>query len=173
MTDRTSKPAMIADTVGPVYGEFNARIFRADGTIEDKGWKSNIVTRYGLNRIARRAVESSVTSAAAYLSVGTATAAASLNAAVTSWGEVSRKISTGLGTSASSREWLFMVATWGGASDTLTGVVLDSAVITDHASSGLGAPWNIVNGLAVTLQASDVLNLTARIRVGSHDIDNG
>lgn len=173
MTRDISEPTQIADMLVPLYGEFNARIFRADGTIDDRGWKRNIVTKLGLNRIARRAVDHNATSAALYLSIGTLTAAASLNAAVTSYGEVGRKISIVGSTNATSREWFFMVATWGGASDSLTGVALDSAVVTDHANSGFGNPWNIVNGLGVTLQQSDVLNLTARIRVGSHDIDNG
>ena len=178
MTQRTSDKTLNGtmapladDSCGSIYGEFHAVIFRADGSIEDKGWKRNIVTKLGLNRIANRAVNDA-SSKAGFLAIGTATAAASLNAAVTSFGEVGRKISTVLTTAAQSREWFFMVATWGGAADGLTGVVLDSAVITDHVNSGLGQPWNIVNGLAVTLQGSDVLNLTARIRVGSHDIDH-
>lgn len=165
MTHRTSD-----EIAGTLIGEFNARVFRADGSIEDKGWRRNIVTKLGLNRIANRAVNAS--SPAAYLAIGTLTTAASLNAAVTSFGEVGRKISTVLTTNAQSREWFFMVATWGGASDSLTGVALDAAVITDHANSGNGSPWNIVTGLGVTLQQSDVLNLTGRIRVGSHDIDH-
>jgi len=49
-------------------------------------------------------------------------------------------------------------------------VALDSVAILDHASSGQGYAWNIANALAVTLQASDFLNLTGRIRVGSHDL---
>ena len=166
MTHRTADESIS----GTIVGEFNARIFRADGSIEDKGWKQNLVTKLGLNRIANRAVNAS--SPAAYLAIGTLTTAASLNAAITSFGEVGRRISTVLTTDAQSREWFFMVATWGGASDSLTGIALDSAVITDHASSGQGSPWNIVTGLGVTLQQSDVLNLTSRIRVGSHDIDH-
>ena len=165
MTHRTSDAI-----AGTLVGEFNARVFRADGTVEDLGWRRNIVTKLGLNRIANRAVNAS--SPAAYLAIGTLTAAASLNAAITSFGEVGRKISTVLTTNAQSREWFFMVATWGGAADSLTGVALDAAVITDHANSGNGSPWNIVTGLGVTLQGSDVLNLTGRIRVGSHDIDH-
>ena len=173
MTRDTSEVLQVANTLVPIYGEFNAKIFRGDGTIEDKGWKRNIVTRYGLNRIARRAVDHNSTSAALYLSIGTVTAAQSLNAAITSYGEVGRKLSLVGSTAATSREWFFMVATWGGASDSLSGVALGTAVITDHANSGQGSPWNIVEGLGVTLQQSDVLNLTGRIRVGSHDIDNG
>lgn len=174
MTHRTSDPLLgtmpLADDSARLMGEFHAVVHRADGSIEDRGWLRNQVTKLGMNRIANRAVNQS--SMAQYLAIGTLTAAASLNAAITSFGEVGRKISIVGSTSAQSREWMFMVATWGGAADGLTGVALDSAVITDHASSGNGSPWNIVNGLGVTLQASDVLNLTGRIRVGSHDIDH-
>jgi len=162
----------ISDTIfGGLMGEFHAVVYRADGSIEDKGWRRNVVTKVGLNRIANRAVNDA-SSKAGFLAVGTRTTVASLDTAVTSFGEVGRKISTVLTTAAQSREWFFMVATFGGAADGLTAVALDSAVICDHVNSGLGIPWNIVNGLAVTLQQSDVLNLTARIRVGSHDIDH-
>lgn len=170
MTQRISKPEMVHDTIGPIYGEFHAVIFRADGSIEDKGWRQNVVTKWGLNRIANRAVNAS--SPAAWIAVGTRTTAASLDTPVTSFGEVSRKQSLVLTTNAQSREWFFMVATWGGDSDSLTGVALESAAICDHANSGQGYAWNIVNGLGVTLQQSDVLNLTGRVRVGSHDIDH-
>lgn len=173
MTRATSDDSNIAGTLVPIVGEFHPRVFRADGSVEDRGVVRNVVTKLGLNRIARRAVEASATSAAYYLSIGTLTVAASLNAAITSYGEVGRKASIVTGTSASSREWMFMVATWGGAADSLTGVAIDAAVITDHANSGNGSPWNIAVGVGVTLQQSDVLHLTGRIRVGSHDIDNG
>lgn len=172
MTQRTSD--LVAGTIPydapQIIGEFHPVVYRADGTVDDYGWKRNQLTARGLNRIARRSVD--VVSPAAYLAVGTVTLGASLNWVVTSFGEVSRKISTVLTSAATSREWFFMVATWGGASDSLTGVALDSAAICDHVNSGQGNAWNIVNGLGVTLQASDVLNLTARIRVGSHDVDN-
>jgi len=160
----------IAGSLVPIYGEFKAVIHRADGTVEEKPWKRNQLTAAGLNRIANRAVNAS--SPWFILGVGTITAAASLDSV--NFGEVAngRKTSTVTGASAQSREWFFMNATYAGNADSLTGIVLDSAAILCHASSGQGAVCNIVNGLNITLQASDFLSLTARIRVGSHDLSH-
>jgi len=156
----------ISDLAGTItiVGEFEAKIFRADGSVEEKKIH-NIVTRYGLNRLANRAVNATGTTPAYVLGVGTVTAAASLDS--TNFGEVSRKAAA---TATQSREFFALVATWAGNSDSVTGVALDSVSILDHASSGQGIVFNIANGLGVTLQASDFLNLTGRIRVGSHDL---
>lgn len=153
-----------------LIGEFQATIVRANGQIEVGPWTRNQLTSAGLNRIANRAVAASGTTPAYILGIGTITAAASLDSV--NFGEVTngRKTSTVTGASAQSREWFFMNATWAGNADALTAIALDSAAILCHASSGIGAVFNIVNGLGVTLQASDFLNLTARIRVGSHDL---
>jgi hypothetical protein len=123
-----------------------------------------------LNRIANRAVNATGTSVAYILGLGTQTAAASLGS--TDFGEVTngRKTSTVLGTNAQSSEWIFLNATWAGNTDALTGIALDSVALLCHASSGIGAVFNIANGMGVTLQASDFLNLTGRIRVGSHNL---
>ena len=158
----------ISDLSGTItiVGEFEAKIFRADGSVEEKKIH-NIVTRYGLNRLANRAVNATGTTPAYVLGVGTVTAAASLDS--TNFGEVSRKAAA---TATQSREFFALVATWAGNSDSVTGVALDSVSILDHASSGQGIVFNIANGLGVTLQASDFLNLTGRIRVGSHDLSH-
>lgn len=149
-----------------MYGEFDAVVVRGDGTREYRTIK-NIVTRYGLNRLAARAINATGQTPAYVLGVGTVTAAASLDSAVTGFGEVSRKVAA---TTVQSQDWFALTATWAGDTDSLTGVALDSVAILDHASSGQGYAWNIANALAVTLQASDFLNLTGRIRVGSHDL---
>jgi hypothetical protein len=105
------------------------------------------------------------------LAIGTATAAPALTDSQSSLGEVGRKASIGLGASAQSREWIFLTATWGGSADGITSVALDSAGITIGTSSLATALLaNRVNGMGVTLANSDLLNLTARIRVGSHDV---
>ena len=167
-------PAHVAGSLIPIVGEFKADVFRAlpeGGWRKEEGhWIRNQLTSAGLNRIATRAVAATGTTPFYVIGVGTVTAAASLDS--TNFGEVAngRKASTVSGNSAQSREWFFMNATYAGNADSLTGIVLDSAAILCHASSGQGAVANIVNGLAVTLQASDFLNLTARIRVGSHDL---
>lgn len=168
---------MIAGSLVPIIGEFQATIIRArpEGGWYDpevRPWIRNQLTAAGLNRIANRAVAATGTTPAYILGVGTITAAASLDSV--NFGEVAngRKTSTVTGNSAQSREWFFMNATYAGNADSLTGIALDSAAILCHASSGQGAVFNIVNGLSVTLQASDYLNLTARIRVGSHDLSH-
>ena len=173
MTDATFKK----DTTVPMYGEFQATIVRADGTIEVRPWKRNQLTAAGLNRIANRAIQPTGTTPFYVLGVGTISAAASLDS--TNFGEVANGRKTGITNPASSalsavqsREWIAVVATWAGFTDSLTGIALESAAILCHMSSGQGAVANIVNGLGVTLQNSDFLNLTARIRVGSHDLSH-
>lgn len=176
MKHNTSDMKTIAGSILPLYGEFKATIFRArpDGgyTKEERDWVRNQLTAAGLNRIANRAVQAAGTTPAYVLGVGTLTAAASLDS--TNFGEVAngRKASIVSGASAQSREWIFMTGTWGGSADSVTSLTLDSAAILCHASSGQGAVFNIVNGLSVVLANSDFLALTARIRVGSHDLSH-
>jgi hypothetical protein len=149
------------------------KVIRADGSIETKQLR-NVVTQYGLNRIANRAMQATGTTPFYVLVVGTATAAHSLGSVQAGIGEVLRKASIVTGASAQSREWMFLNATYGGFADSITSVVLDSCGIADFASSYATATsnciGNMVNGLGVTLAASDFLNLTVRIRVGSHDL---
>jgi hypothetical protein len=147
-----------------VEGYWDVKVVRADGTIEGRTLK-NIVTAAGLNRIANRLVTATGTTPAYVLGVGTVTAAASLDSV--NFGEVSRKAAA---TVVQSREWAALTMTWAGNTDSLTGILLDSASILCHASSGQGAVINMVNSLNTTLAASDFLNLTCRIRVGSHDL---
>ena len=146
-------------------GEILATVYRFDGSIEQRKLH-NIVTYYGLNRLAGRAI-SDTGSAGSKIAVGTVTAAASLGSSVTGFGEVSRKTAA---VSVQSMMWFALTATWAGNADSLTGIALDSVAICDHANSGQGIAFNIANGLGVTLQASDYLNLTARVQVGSHNI---
>lgn len=158
-----------AESSIPVIGLWDVEVFRADGTIERKQLK-NTVTVVGLNRIANRAVQGTGTSPFYVLAVGTATAAPALTDSQSSLGEVSRKSSTVTGASAQSREWIFLVATWGGSADGITSVALASAGLSDNPSSlATSVLANRVNGLGVTLANSDLLSLTCRIRVGSHD----
>lgn len=148
----------------PVIGEWDVTVTRADGSVERKTLK-NVVTAAGLNRIANRAVNATGTTPFYVLGVGTVTAAGSLGS--TNFGEVSRKAAA---TAIQSSEWVALTMTWAGNADSLTGIALDSAAILCHASSGQGAVGNMVNSLQTTLAASDFLNLTCRIRVGSHNL---
>lgn len=150
----------------PVEGYFDVKIVRSDGRIERKTLK-NTVTVTGLNRLAAAAVNSAAGVVNA-LVVGSATAAPALTDSQSSFGEISRK---SMISQAQSREWFFGVATWGGAADSITSVTLNSAGLTIGTSSlATSFIMNRVNGLGVTLGNSDFLNLTVRVRVGSHDV---
>lgn len=150
----------------PIEGYMDVKVVRADGTIEFKTLK-NTVTVTGLNRLAAAAV-SSAAGVVNALVIGSATAAPALTDSQSSFGEVSRK---SMISQAQSREWFFGVATWGGAADSVTSVALGSAGLTIGTSSlATSFIMNRVNGLAVTLGNSDFLNLTVRVRVGSHDV---
>jgi hypothetical protein len=172
MKTDTFSDELIGDSI-PIAGTIHARVFRADGTVEEK-WLKNVVTRAGLNRIANRAVLGTTTSVVYIIGVGTQTAAHSLDSVQAGVGEMLRKTSNFVGTNAQSREWIFLQCTIGGASDTMTGIVLDSVFMADwptsHASNGIIA--GVTNGLGVTLAGSDLLDLTYRFCVGSHNLSH-
>jgi hypothetical protein len=165
---RLSRVNEMIDNVS-VQGEWDVKVVRADGSIERKTLK-NIVTRPGLNRIAHRAVAHD-TSPFFYIAIGTVTAAASLDSTQAGLGEVKRKVSAVGSTQAQSSEWIFLQCTFGGAADSVASLVLDSAGISDgvNSSASVGILGNQVNGIGVTLANSDLLDLTVRIRVGSHN----
>lgn len=131
----------------------------------------NVVTRAGLNRMANKWVSNAANSAMAYTVIGTQTATHSLDSAQAGIGEVIRKIAA---TVTNSREWAYLQNTYGGASDSLTGVALDSVGVSDFASShaSTGILGSAVNGMGVTLQGSDILDVTYRARVGSHNLSH-
>lgn len=165
----------LAGTLAPVeddgslrlYGEHEVKIHRADGTIEQRVFKNTLIYQ-GINRLAFRATTYTNT-VAQYLVVGTQTAAHSLASVQAGIGEVSRKIAASI---VQSQDWIALTATWGGASDSLTGVVLSTGAISDyvnsHASNGIY--FSMSNSVNTTLAASDTLQLTCRIRVGSHNL---
>lgn len=160
------------DAVG-IYGEWHVKVIRADGTVEEKVLR-NTVTAAGLNRIANRAVQGTGTSVFLYTIVGSTTAAPALTDVQSNMGEMLRKVWVATGASAQSREWIFGVVTVGGAADGVTSKTMNCAGIHDFASSHAttGVLGNRVNGLGVTLADSDFLNLTVRIRTGSHDVSH-
>lgn len=167
--------AVVAGTLRPremvhVYGEWNVKVVRADGSVEEKVVR-NVVTVAGLNRIANRAVQAAGTTPFYNIVIGSRTNASTFTDVQSNMGEMSRKSFIATGASAQSREWIFGVATWGGAADGVTSLTIDCAGISDHVNSHAttGIIANRVAGLAVTLGNSDFLNLTVRIRVGSHD----
>lgn len=163
---------LVPDAVG-IYGEWHVKVIRHDGTIEEKILR-NTVTAAGLNRIANRAVQATGTSVFLYTIIGSRTTAPALTDVQSNMGEMLRKPWIAAGASAQSREWIFGVVTVGGAADGVTSLTMDCAGIHDfpnsHATTGVLG--NRVNGLAVTLGNSDFLNLTVRLRTGSHDVSH-
>jgi hypothetical protein len=156
-----------------IIGEWDIEVVRHDGRRERKTVR-NTVTAAGLNRIANRAVQATGTSVFFYICVGSTTAAPALTDVQSNMGEILRKSFVATGASAQSREWIFGVCTFGGAADGVTSLTLNCAGIFDHANSHAttGVLGNRVNGLGVTLGNSDFLNLTVRMRVGSHDVSH-
>jgi hypothetical protein len=172
MKTDTFNEELVGDSI-PLAGIIHARVFRADGTVEEKYLK-NVVTRAGLNRIANRAVLATTTSVVFIIGVGTQTAAHSLDSVQAGVGEMLRKTSNFVNGAAQSREWIFLQCTIGGFSDTMTGIVLDSVFMSDlvNSSAAAGIIAGVTNGLGVTLAASDLLDLTYRFRVGSHNLSH-
>jgi hypothetical protein len=154
----------------PIYGEWDVKVVRADGTVEKRTLR-NLVTSAGLNRIANRAVQAAGTTPFHAVVVGSATATATFTNVQSNMGEMGRKVMIATGASAQSREWIFGVVTFGGAADGVTSLTINCCGLSDHVNSHAttGIIANRVTGLGVTLGDSDFLNLTARIRVGSHD----
>lgn len=150
----------------PVMGRWRRTITRFDGSVEETVLE-NIVTKDGLNAIAELMIgdATGTNSAFKYIIIGTATAQGSLGSVQGGIGEVSRKIAATL---ASSNEVAVLVATWAGDTDSLTGIALGTAGITNHANSGSGVFGNHVNSVDATLNASDFLKIQCEIQIGSH-----
>jgi hypothetical protein len=157
----------------PIYGEWLVKVVRHDGTVEEFV-KRNLVTAAGLNRIANRAVQATGTTPLFNVVIGSRTNAAALTDVQSNMGEMGRKNFVAAGASAQSREWIFGTATFAGAADGITSLTIDCCALSDHPNSHAttGIIANLVTGLAVTLGNSDFLNLTPRIRVGSHDVSH-
>jgi hypothetical protein len=156
----------IGDLILP-RGELTATVTRYDGSVE-KTVIRNLYTKDGMNRIANRAVVGATTSVFYVLGIGSYTVAsnqASLGSV--NFGEISRKVAA---TATQSKEFFTLVATWGGAADSVTSKAIDAGALCDHASSGSGIVGGIGQGLSVTLADSDFLNLTYRVQVGSHNL---
>jgi len=172
---RALNGTLVPDDRISVEGWWDVVVTRADGRIEKKTLK-NQVTYFGMNRLANRGVNTgAVTSAAAYLVIGTSTLPGTYNSVQSYIGEAGsgRKLACNAGsTNAQSEMWIALTATWAGYVDNIATLLMDSCAISDYASSSqaTGILFNHVNGMGVTLQNSDFLNLTVRIMVGSHNV---
>lgn len=124
---------------------------------------TDLITTAGRTYLAQR-IGANVNSPMAHMAVGTvATAPALADTAVS--GEVARKaLSTN---SAQSANVYTAVATFGGASDSITSLSIVEAGITNHASSGQGTLFQRVTFSANVLANSDLLKITLQTNVGS------
>jgi len=157
----------IAGSHVPVEGYWDVEVHRHDGTIEKKTLK-NLVTANGLNLLADRLMLDT-DSKVNWIAIGSNAAAITLSSS--DFGEVVGGRKAGA-TVQQSREWAYAQATWGGAADGVTSDDLQKAALCNHPTSGSGIIVNIVSGLSTVLADSDFLNLTCRIRVGSHNLAN-
>ncbi len=148
-----------------VKGVVRVEVTRHDGRIE-KSVVDNVVVSQGLNYLAQRGV-TNTGSAFLYIAIGTQTAASSLGSTQAGMGEVDRKLAS---TNASSNEVMILVATWGGAADSVTSLDLRTAGACNHANSGSGEFLNFTNSVATILADSDFLKLQLEIQVGSHNL---
>jgi len=155
----------IAGSHVPIEGHWVREIHRADGTVERKEL-NNVVTALGLNLLADRLVLDTG-SKVGWIAIGSWASARTV--ADSAFGEVVGGRKAGAIVQ-QSREWAYVQATWGGAADGVTSDDLQMAALCNHQTSGSGVVVNIVSGLSTVLADSDFLNLTGRIRVGSHNL---
>ena len=145
-------------------GVWNIEVVRVDGTIERKRVE-NTVTALGLNGAASRLL-SDVTSPFAYSAIGSGTSSAVMSETALVH-EIARTLAS---TRTNSGEVAISVSTYGGASDSITGVVINEAGLFNHVNSGQGVMFNRVSSLGITLANSDMLKLQVEVQVGSHDL---
>ena len=155
----------IGNNILRVKGEWTFTVYRANGKIEKMGPLNNLVPDSGSVQFAQKLLDEQ-TSRSAYIAVGTVnTVEAMANTTLT--GEVDRKI---MSLNATSANVMVQACTFGGAADTLTGVVLQEAGAFNHASSGQGQMTNriVFASSYVTLAASDLLKVEIATTIGSH-----
>jgi hypothetical protein len=127
----------------------------------------DLIVTTGRNYIAQRIInEDATASRMAYMAVGTVSTGAALGD-TTLTGEVKRKALSVSTVGATASNVYTAISTFGGAADTLTGVVIQEAGIFNHASSGQGTMMQRVTFSQVTLADSDLLKITLETNVGS------
>lgn len=144
-------------------GTFVRTVTRYNGEIDRKAIP-NIVTADGLNHLANRAI-SDAGSKYNWLAIGTANYTPHINSQEIL--ECDRKVGAVVG---NSYELIVVIATWGGAADSVTSNQLEMAGIANHQTSGSGHYLNVANGLSTVLADSDFLHLEVQVQVGSHNI---
>jgi hypothetical protein len=149
----------------PIRGTFIRTVTRHNGEI-DRKVLPNVVMADGLNNLANRAI-SDAGSKYNWLAIGSATHTPHINSQYIA--ESSRKGGPPA-VIGNSYELIVVVATWGGAADSVTSVALEMAAICNHQTSGSGHYLNTANGLSTVLADSDFLHLEVQVQVGSHAI---
>jgi hypothetical protein len=147
----------------PIKGTFIQTVTRANGEVERKVIP-NVVMADGLNHLADRAT-SDAGSKYNWIAIGSATHTPHINSQYIA--ESHRKVAAIM---ANSYELIVAVATWGGASESVTSVALEMAAIANHPTSGSGHYLNTANGLSTVLADSDFLHLEVQVQVGSHNV---
>lgn len=147
----------------PLRGTFVRKITRYNGEI-DRKVLPNIVTADGLNNLANRAI-SDAGSKYNWLAIGTANYTPHINSQEIL--ECDRKQASTIG---NSYELIVVIATWGGAADSVTSNQIEMAGIANHQTSGSGHYLNVANGVSTVLADSDFLQLEVQVQVGSHNI---
>ena len=122
------------------------------------------MTKDGLNNLASRGV-SDAGSKYNWLAIGTANYTPHINSQEIL--ECHRKVAALISASA---ELIVCIATWGGASESVTSNQLEMAGIANHPTSGSGHYLNVANGLSTVLADSDFLHLEVQVQVGSHNL---
>jgi hypothetical protein len=147
----------------PLQGTFIRTITRANGET-DRKTLPNIVTADGLNNLATRACTDNG-SKYDWIAIGTENYTPHINSQY--FGECSRKQAALI---SASFELIVAIATWGGASESVTSNQLEMAGVSNHQTSGSGHFLNVANGLSTVLADSDFLHLEIQVQVGSHAI---
>ena len=147
-----------------ITGRYTVEIFRANGKVEQFS-ADNLVPDSGTEEFAKLLL-GEASSSMAYMAVGTGTTATSM-ASIIMQGEQAR---VALSANASSLNTMVQVATFGGASESLTGIGLNEVGIFNHANSGEGEMGSrlVYASSTVTLAQSDLVKFEVVTTVGSH-----
>ncbi len=150
---------------GPqIKGVFKLTVFRADGTIEDKGDWPNLFVNEGMDYLADFQA-TTVTSVMNHMLVGTISTAATLSDVVGSMGEIARNT---MATRTAAANVLTEVATFAGNADTITSEsIVEVGILNDARSGPFGELRSRSVFSAVVLADSDFLRVEYQTTVGS------
>lgn len=151
----------VKDQVITFRGEFQLRVYRADGSVEEQ-WAKNLFVNDGMDYLAmfQSTTPGSVMN---HMQVGTGTTAATLTD-TTLGGAVGSRVA--MATRIASANILTEVATFAGNTTGITSLVLREIGVFNHAVTG-GTMRSRTVFAAITLGASDFLRIDYRTTCGS------